>query len=393
MALKRKAFVGLAVLLTACSAQNDKPDWYGYDDDFVLPEPDMVPETPDDKPGRTVGEMLGGDPMAVHAVSGKITVNKAVEKPAEQPVYEHAGRFAEREKIALRKGLNAPDSALIYSAKKRAPETEVRPLEVKNTIEKDELVVKSEQEMLAAIISPKPRELKVVEVVKTDAEPPAPAPKTDDAEIDLEFKPDTQALIEPRKQDVVLEESAPEPERKQIALVEPVKSELLQPLVPEPVKQEKPVLKLTVPPKTEQKSAFALKMPPKQTEKPALTLKAPEPEKPAFVLKMPEAEKPPFTLKEPVAENAFKQEIGKIGFKGSSDVLSESAKAVVREAVDAWNDNSIAVLSVEHMGGYLAEKRAKAVADALKRAGAEQVEISEKAGLSLNPAVTVYLVY
>ena len=360
MALKRKAFVGLAVLLAACSQPSDKPDWYGYGDDLVLPEPDMVPETPDDKPGKTVGEMLGGEPMTVHAVNGKITVNKAVEKPVEQPVYEHAGRFAEREKIALRKGLNAPDAKLVYSAQKRAPETEVRPLEVKNTIEKDELVFKSEQEMLEAIISPKPRELKIVEVVETAAEPPAPAPKTDDAEIDFELKPDTQALIEPRKQDVILEEPASEPEQKQIALVEPVKPELLQPLVAEPVATEKPVLKLNVPPK--------------QAEKPAFTLKAPEPEKPAFVLKMPEAEQPSFILKEPAADDAFKQEIGTIAFKSNSSALPASAKSVIREAVNAWNDNSIAVLKVCHARGRLAEKRAKAVADALKKAGAEQVE-------------------
>ena len=360
MALKRKAFVGLAVLLAACSQPSDKPDWYGYGDDLVLPEPDMVPETPDDKPGKTVGEMLGGEPMTVHAVNGKITVNKAVEKPVEQPVYEHAGRFAEREKIALRKGLNAPDAKLVYSAQKRAPETEVRPLEVKNTIEKDELVFKSEQEMLEAIISPKPRELKIVEVVETAAEPPAPAPKTDNAEIDFELKPDTQALIEPRKQDVILEEPASEPEQKQIALVEPVKPELLQPLVAAPVAAEKPVLKLNVPPK--------------QAEKPAFTLKAPEPEKPAFVLKMPEAEQPSFILKEPAADDAFKQEIGTIAFKSNSSALPASAKSVIREAVNAWNDNSIAVLKVSHARGRLAERRARAVADALKKAGAEQVE-------------------
>ena len=318
MAVKRKAFVGLAMLLAACSAQNDNLDWYGYNDDFVLPEPDMVPETPDDKPGKTVGEMLGGEPLPVYAVSGKVTVNKAAEKTLEQPAYEHAGRFAEREKISLRKGLNAPDAALIYSAKKRAPETEVRPLEVKNTIEKDELVVKSEQEMLASIISPKSRALTVVEVVKNDEKLPEPAPKTDDAEIDFQLKPDTQALIEPRKQDVVLDAPAPEPEpvKERVTLVEPVKPELLQPLVAAPVAAQKPVLKLVVPPK--------------QREKPAFTLKAPEPAKPALVLKMPETQKSAFTLKAPVAEEAFKQEIGTVLFNGNSAALPASAKEAKR---------------------------------------------------------------
>ena len=380
MAVKRKAFVGLAMLLAACSAQNDKLDWYGYNDDFVLPEPDMVPETPDDKPGKTVSEMLGGEPLPVYAVSGKVTVNKAAEKTLEQPAYEHAGRFAEREKISLRKGLNAPDAALIYSAKKRAPETEVRPLEVKNTIEKDELVVKSEQEMLASIISPKSRALTVVEVVKNDEKLPEPAPKTDNAEIDFQLKPDTQALIEPRKQDVVLDAPAPEPEpvKERVALVEPVKPELLQPLVAAPVAAQKPVLKLVVPPK--------------QRQKPAFTLKAPESAKPALVLKMPETQKSAFTLKAPVAEEAFKQEIGTVLFNGSSAALPASAKAVVNEAVQAWNDNSIAVLQERHAGGSLAERRARAVADALKRAGAEQVE-TVAAEMSLPSAVEVCLVY
>lgn len=378
MAVKRKAFVGLAMLLAACSAQNDKFDWYGYNDDFVLPEPDMVPETPDDKPGKTVGEMLGGEPLPVYAVSGKVTVNKAAEKTLEQPAYEHAGRFAEREKISLRKGLNAPDAALIYSAKKRAPETEVRPLEVKNTIEKDELVVKSEQEMLASIISPKSRALTVVEVVKNDEKLPEPAPKTDDAEIDFQLKPDTQALIEPRKQDVVLDIPAPEPIKERVALVEPVKPELLQPLVAAPVAAQKPVLKLVVPPK--------------QRQKPAFTLKAPEPAKPALVLKMPETQKSAFTLKKTVAEEAFKQEIGTVLFNGSSAALPASAKAVVNEAVQAWNDNSIAVLQVRHAGGPLAERRARAVADALKRAGAEQVE-TVAAEMPSSSAVEVCLVY
>ena len=280
----------------------------------------------------------------------------------------------------MRKGLNAPDAALIYSAKKRAPETEVRPLEVKNTIEKDELVVKSEQEMLASIISPKSRALTVVEVVKNDEKLPEPAPKTDDAEIDFQLKPDTQALIEPRKQDVVLDAPAPEPEpvKERVALVEPVKPELLQPLVAAPVAAQKPVLKLVVPPK--------------QREKPAFTLKAPEPAKPALVLKMPETQKPAFTLKAPVAEEAFKQEIGTVLFNGSSAALPASAKAVVNEAVQAWNDNSIAVLQVRHAGGSLAERRARAVADALKRAGAEQVE-TVAAEMPLSSAVEVCLVY
>ena len=103
-------------------------------------------------------------------------------------------------------------------------------------------------------------------------------------------------------------------------------------------------------------------------------------------------QKPAFTLKAPVAEEAFKQEIGTVLFNGSSAALPASAKAVVNEAVQAWNDNSIAVLQVRHAGGSLAERRARAVADALKRAGAEQVE-TVAAEMSLPSAVEVCLVY
>ena len=107
---------------------------------------------------------------------------------------------------------------------------------------------------------------------------------------------------------------------------------------------------------------------------------------------MPETQKSAFTLKAPVAEEAFKQEIGTVLFNGSSAALPASAKAVVNEAVQAWNDNSIAVLQVRHAGGSLAERRARAVADALKRAGAEQVE-TVAAEMPSSSAVEVCLVY
>lgn len=158
------AFVrtGAAVLLAvlgACSSVGEE-DFFGYEDGFAIPRPDMVPETPDDKPGRTVDEMLD--------LKRSVTVEKAVyAEPAESDLmYEHAGRFGSKEKIALRKGLNAPDSGIVYGSRKRREAEVVRPLELKER-EKDGLPAVSEEEILAEIIAPKTEGVEVIEVVSS----------------------------------------------------------------------------------------------------------------------------------------------------------------------------------------------------------------------------------
>lgn len=154
---------GAAVLLAALGACSsvDEEDVFGYEESFIIPQPDMVPVTPDDKPGRTVDEMLD--------LKQSVTVKKAVyQEPAESDqMYEHAGRFGSKEKIALRKGLNAPDSGIVYGSRKRRGAEVVRPLELKEQ-DKDPLLAVSEEEMLAEIIAPKTEEIAVIEVVSSE---------------------------------------------------------------------------------------------------------------------------------------------------------------------------------------------------------------------------------
>ena len=152
----RVALVVFVLGIGACSSTED-PIFYGYEEDFAAPEPNMVPVTPDDKPGRTVDEML-------NLTSSSVTVKKKENTPSEsRQLYEHAGRFGSKEKISLRKGLNAPDSVL-YGSQKRKEVQEVRSLEVKKQ-EKDELQAVSEEEMLTSIITPKTTKLELIEVV------------------------------------------------------------------------------------------------------------------------------------------------------------------------------------------------------------------------------------
>ena len=233
------ARVGAAVLLAALGACSsvDEEDVFGYEESFIIPQPDMVPVTPDDKPGRTVDEMLD--------LKQSVTVKKAVyQEPAESDqMYEHAGRFGSKEKIALRKGLNAPDSGIVYSSRKRRGAEVVRPLELKEQ-EKDQLLAVSEEEMLAEIIAPKTEEVAVIEVVSS-------AGTKDEAK---------QSETLPAAQDKLSEPAAP---AKQPAAAQPV-AEKPEPVLPavtlkapeapekiperfEPLVQPSPVVQLTPP--------------------------------------------------------------------------------------------------------------------------------------------------
>ena len=158
----RIALMVFVLGIGACSSTEDSL-FYGYEENFVVPKPDMVPVTPDDKPGRTVDEMLS-------LTSPSVTVKKKEDKPVENnQVYEHAGRFGSKEKISLRKGLNAPDSGVLYGSQKRKDAQEIRALEVKKR-EKDELQAMSEEEMLTSIIAPKATKLELIEVVPAQSD-------------------------------------------------------------------------------------------------------------------------------------------------------------------------------------------------------------------------------
>ncbi len=153
----------LLAVLGACSSL-DEEEIFGYEENFVIPQPDMVPVTPDDKPGRTVDEMLD--------LKQSVAVKRAVypEQSESDRMYEHVGRFGSKEKISLRKGLNAPDAGIIYGTRKRRDASVVRPLELKER-EKDKLLAVSEEEMLAEIIAPKAENIEMIEVISVVARP------------------------------------------------------------------------------------------------------------------------------------------------------------------------------------------------------------------------------
>lgn len=287
---KRAVACVFPLALAACAASNE-PALYGYEADYALPEPDLVPATPDDKPGRTVDEMLNLDPRSV-------TVKRAEDafSPETDKMYEHAGRFGSKEKIALRKGLNAPDAALVYGAQKRKAAEVVRPLALKER-EKDELLALSEQELLAEIIAPKTAELEMIEVVAAEKQTPdidsdilrelttfsAPVPDDDPADeipASLFAEPAEKELPEPV---VPAAENRPADKSDRPEPSAPA----LAPLVVQPVEKpvEKPALRFELPPTESEKPAFTLKMPEKaKPSAPALTLVPPAP-----VLKMPAA--------------------------------------------------------------------------------------------------------
>lgn len=235
--------IGAAVLLAAlgaCSSVGEE-DIFGYDESFIIPQPDMVPVTPDDKPGRTVDEML--------EMKQSVTVKKAVyQEPAElDQMYEHAGRFGSKEKIALRKGLNAPDSGIVYGSRKRRDAEVVRPLELKER-EKDKLLAVSEEEMLAEIIAPKTEGVEMIEVVSpAGSKDPAPAGQSETLPAARNKQPEAAALpvvpLVPLTPPVV---EKPESVSPEVTLKAPETPEKM-PEQFEPLVQPSPVIQLTPP--------------------------------------------------------------------------------------------------------------------------------------------------
>ena len=127
----RLALAGIVLGTGACSLFNDS-ELYGYEDEFYVPEPDLIPVMSDDKPGRTVDEMLELTPSPV-----VVKRETALDLPQKDETYEHAGRFGSKEKISLRKGLNVPDTGIVYGKQKRKDADEVRSLALKQQDGKD----------------------------------------------------------------------------------------------------------------------------------------------------------------------------------------------------------------------------------------------------------------
>ncbi len=187
-ALILSVFLGMA---GGCGLFSSEPEYYGYEEEFIIPEPDMIPSMPDDNPGRTVDQMLEMKPRPVHeippVIGEEVSDSEPAEKKESEPAYEHEGRFGSKEKISLRKGLNAPSADMVYGTRKREEATVVRPLELKTAAVKPKADEASEEEILSGIVA---------------SEDGAPAAKDENGS---PMTPDTSAEAEKK-------EKAPEPE-------------------------------------------------------------------------------------------------------------------------------------------------------------------------------------
>lgn len=250
-----RIFLVILVLGAGGCSSFKNEELYGYEDDFAFPEPDMIPVFSDDKPGRTVDEMLNLKPQ-------EVVVQKASSEKRASETYEHEGRFGSKEKIALRKGLNAPVTEIVYGTQKRKAAEEIRSLEIKKH-EKSEDFSASEEDVLAEIVAPKMSETKMIEVVpvqsvqKTEKEPERFLPKLQvEEKASAQNKVDEMVASLPEKTQSEEQPSLRQEEARKkdtIVLVAPVKLKapetkrkglLLKPLI----KQEKIVL---VPPRNE----------------------------------------------------------------------------------------------------------------------------------------------
>lgn len=232
----------LLAFLGACSSVNEE-ELFGYEEDFIIPLPDMVPVTPDDKPGRTVDEMLH--------LKQSVTVKKAVypKRADRDETYERAGRFGSKEKVSLRKGLNAPDAGIVYGPRKRRAAEVVRPLELKER-EKDDLLAVSEEEMLAEIIAPKKEGVEMIEVVSVAGRSKEETVKRQEVRA-VDVKPvviEAPVLPEQPKQPEPTVVKAPEPVLPAVTLKAPEPQETtLEPFELKPLVQPEPVIELTPP--------------------------------------------------------------------------------------------------------------------------------------------------
>lgn len=166
----RLVLAGFVLGIGACSFSGDT-ELYGYEDEFKVPEPDLVPVTADDKPGRTVDEMLELTPAPV-------VVNRETEYGfrRRENANEHSGRFGSKEKVALRKGLNVPEAGIVYGTQKRKNAEEIRPLEIEDVEENKEKRTE-EEKILAQIVSPQEEKVEMIEVVPLNPEQNAHEPE------------------------------------------------------------------------------------------------------------------------------------------------------------------------------------------------------------------------
>lgn len=388
----RIAFVAAILGVSGCSSSGDA-EYYGYEEEFVLPQPDMVPVTPDDKPGKTVDELLG---VRMQGVTVKTAQEE--EKEYETQVYEQAGRFGSKEKVALRKGLNAPDAKIVYGAKRREEATVVRSLELKEN-EKDELIAFSEEEVLADIIAPKADEVKMIEVVAAGADKEMPA-----AAVEVVSAKTVEIPVIRKEEAVVQVQPVPAAEINSAAEIQAA-----GPAVPDADGDIADPVPLSVSVAAEQTDAVEASF----ASGPLV-----EPIPQAFILTPPSAgsfeEALPdneIRLKAPAGaqEQHFmvSQEIGTVVFASGKTDFPETAEKTAAEAVEALKnhpDGRILLIGYDGSAAWKgsarrAEKRAEAVAAVLKKKGVQpsqikiETEISAPYGEETGRHVEIYIEY
>lgn len=401
------AVLAVAAVVGGCAVFSDEPEYYGYEEEFVYPEPDIIPSMPDDDPGRSVDEMLG----AQEDDAAKDTA-----------VYEHEGRFGSKEKISLRKGLNAPVTGIEYAADAKEPVSVVRPLELKAAEKKNE--GKTEEEILAEIVSPPEEPVNMVELVSEKAvlkdkgeevaveetaveeegapvvlTPPASAvaapvssekdalPKLPSGEDGYSRQPPLSEFVAPAPAAVSepAPVAAPAPEIAAVPLVPP-SAPVYEPL---PVAPE-PEFTLT-PPSAAPAQDFQLIPPQGSFEAPAqetITLTPPssaQPAAPAFEQNLPQAPAPQFQQQD--ASLGVSQNVALIAFPAGQTVLPSAASAEVSSAVFALRRQAfgrLLVIGYDAPDGKrgsvaTAQRRADAVSAALIRSGVAAAQIRTEA--------------
>lgn len=400
MTFGSKAFAGCVMVLMAgvivgCSSTDQ--DYYGYEEEYAMPEPNMVPNTPDDKPGRTVDEML------------QIQVNEVTVIPREEAekketlVPDQDGRFGSKEKVSLRKGLNAPPAEqMVYGNRKREDVTTVRALPLEDNRDENLLVTDSEEKILAEIIQPPQSSVQMIEVVSKDA-----------AQEDALIKTQPSAERSVNMVEVVSKDS----------ILEQPEAVVVTPTPAETAVSMTPIVPVAAKAPTETASVLSLTLIP-----PAASVDQPEEEETErFVLQLPPAEETRFQLQQPSEEQqvtlqlppqmlevqddalVVSDEIGMIDFGEYSVLLPKSAaaSAILKNAADAAKENTAATLLVigydepakETGKKATAEKRAKAVENALVKRGVAKnriktaTELTAPYGESTGNHAQIYLEY
>lgn len=385
------AVFGVIAAVAGCSSAPDDFEYYGYEEEFVYPEPDIIPSMPDDNPGLNVDQMLDGQKP-----------EDLEQRAANAPVYEHEGRFGSKEKISLRKGLNAPVAGVEYAAEGKEPVSVVRPLELRPAAQAQPVSDsgKTEEEILAEIVSPAQETVAAETVSETVVEdngtvveeeatavvltPPAGSPSAEkdtlpqapSGEDGYSRQPplSTFAAPQPAPAPSVAEPrpvAAPAAEIAAVPLIPPA-APAYQPLPPAP----QPDFVLTPPQPQEQ--PFQL-MPPAPAQAPAQTFE---------LLPPPAAVQQPLPQAMPQDTGlGVSQNVAMISFPAGQTTLPAAASADITTAVFALRRQAfgrLLVIGYDAPNGKtgnvsVAQRRADAVSGALIRAGVAAAQIKTEA--------------